>query len=491
MFSTRKFYKECSLLTQSIPLAVCEYNGLVHAILRQCESSLQRALIQCDVNHSSPANGLCAIHFAVTWPAALQRLILDGADIDVQDHLGRSPIQLAVALGILESVRLLIEADCNLATPYSHQSLLHQSLDSLDLKELETRHRIAACIVRGLINRHTRLVTLALSVLPSSSRVINSIIPGKLQQSLIPEILEQIDREDYNYPFALELDDKGHYQTGDLHAKTRLPIPIADQLWTSGFQELDVPYDVGSLGPTLTPILEAWFNADFDLVRWMLDKGASLFSKHASTGGSGLHLYAHRLQYPGAYFGHEISRVPYDKLSLSELSSDESAWRDNCSCICSTKGCQPVTMFLKARQHGYDGRYFALRGFEDALSKLRHFWDRISPPPDQELTQVETVLRFFAFDQSNARHLASCCCLGQRGENRPDSWRPTRWRGTDVSAEDPAVLYDIQMIEERFQSLRQKLEHCGCPLLDKPACVVYRAICPLGDGPRGTHTEVL
>lgn len=437
---------------------------------------MQKALIHCDINYRSPANGLCAIHFAVTWPAALQRLILAGADIDIQDHLERSPIQLAVALGKAESVRLLIEADCDLATSSSHQSLLQQSLE---LEELETRHQISACIVRGLINRHTRLLTLALSVLPSSSRVITLIIPGKLQQSLVPEVLDELDRQEYEWPLALELENKGHYQTANLHATIRLPIPIAEQLWMGGFQELEIPHNVESSDrPALSPILETWFNADFDLLHWMVAKGASLFSKDTSTGGSGLHLYAHRLHYPGAHFGHKISRVPYDKPSLTELSSDESAWRDSCSCICSAGGCQPVTVFLKALQH----HYFPLRGFDDALSKLRHFWERISPPPGQELTQVETVLRFFAFDQSNARHLASCCCLGQCGEHVPHSWRPTRWRGTDLSADDPAVLFDIQMMEDKFQSLRQKMEHCDCPLLDKPACVGYRDICPLGDG---------
>lgn len=450
---------------------------------------MQQALIHCDINHSSPANGLCAIHFAVTWPEALQRLILAGADIDVQDDIGRSPIQLAVALGIVQSVRLLIEADCSLATADCHQSLLQQSLE---IGQSETRSQISACIVRGLINRHTRFLELALSFLPSSSRIFKLIIPGQLQQSLIPEFYEEeIEGPDYDVPVALELDGKGHYQTGCLHATTRLPIPIADQLWTGGFQELEVPYDIEGLGLALTPILEAWFNADFDLVRWMMAKGASLSSRHASTGGSGLHLYAHRLQYPGSYFGHKISGVPCDKLILSELSSDESAWRDSCSCICSTKGCQPVTVFLKAIQHRFDDGPYVLRAFEDARSKLRHFWEKIPSTPDQELTQVETVLRFFAFDQSNARHLATCCCLGQRGENVAEEWRFTRWRGSDVSAEDPAVLYDIQMIEEKFHSLQQKMEHCGCPLLDKPACVVYRDVCPLGDGPRETHTEVL
>lgn len=441
---------------------------MISAILRRSESSLQQALIRCDVNHRSPVNGICAMHFAVTWPTALRTLIIAGADVNVEDHIGRRPIELSVALGAVEAVQLLIEADCSLFTAESHRGLLKECLL---FEEGEKRGRILGLIVQALIDRHTRLLNWILSVLTPSSGLYSKIIPGQLQQSLLPEMYEEIRRQGHECPAALELDFKGHYQTGDLHSEIRIPISTAEQLWNGGFQELEEPYDV--CGPALTPILEAWYNADFDILQWLITKGASPFSKHAQTGGSGLHMFAHRLQYPGFYFQHEISGVPSDTVRMTELMSDESAWRDSCSCLCSTRGCQPVTIFLK-------GTYLHLQKLKHIRYQLRKFWEKLPPPPGKELLQAEAALRFFAFEQSEARHLASCCSLGQLGERDLSTCLSERWHEAHISAEDLTVERDRQMIEEKMQFFRQKMLYCGCPLLDKPACVVSQDTCPLG-----------
>lgn len=280
-------------------------------------------MIRYSLEHRSPINGEHAIHFAVLWPAALSRLILAGVDVNVQDKFERRPIQLAVAMGVVESVQMLIKADCSLATSHSHRSLLQESLL---FREKHEREQIFSLIVQGLINRHTRLLNIAMAVLPPSTKLIKSIIPGQLQQSLITEITEIILGLGHQIPVSMKLDDKGHYATGSLHADIRLPISMAEQLWRGGFQELETPYDVDS--PALTPILEAWFNADFGMLRWLIAKGASPFSRHPLTGGSGLHWYAHRLGRPGGYFSGDISSVSLDRACISQLMWDNSAWRD-------------------------------------------------------------------------------------------------------------------------------------------------------------------
>lgn len=414
------------------------------------------------------------MHFAVLWPTALSCLIRAGATVDVQDKYGRRPIQLAVAMGAIESVRMLIEADCSLATSYSHYSLLQESLL---IKDVQIRHKISTLIVQGLINRHTRLLNIAMAVLPPSSKLAKSIVPGKLHQSLIPNITREILCLGREIPPSLKLDDKGPYDTASLTAEIRLPIPTAEQLWQGGFQEVEISYDVEC--PALTPILGAWFNADFDMLRWLISKGASPFSRHPLTGGSGLHWYAHRLGFAGLYFNLSISQVFFDRAQISQLMWDNSAWRDSCSCLRSIGGCQPVTIFLK-QKFLYAGPPGS-PNFGKVLHFLREFWAKIPPPPGQVLTQLEAALRFFAFKETHVRHVASCCYLQHHGDPLSKPVRSPRWRQADVSDDDPGFLRDKEVIQAKMQDYRQKLRCCGCPVPDNLVCVVFRGVCPIAN----------
>ncbi|KAL1869622.1 hypothetical protein Daus18300_005476 [Diaporthe australafricana] len=162
LYECRRFAQELDELALfPEQFEICEYNAIVSAILRRSESSLQQALIRCDFDYRSPTNGLCAVHLAVAWPTALRRLISAGADINVQDNAERRTIQLAVAMGVVEAVHLLIEADCSITTSHSHYGLLQESLM---LNEEHKREQISALIVKGMINRHTRFVNLALAI---------------------------------------------------------------------------------------------------------------------------------------------------------------------------------------------------------------------------------------------------------------------------------------------------------------------------------------
>lgn len=442
------------------------------AILRRSESDLQKALIHCDLDNRSPRNGLCAVHFAVVWPTALRSLISAGADIDVQDNVKRRPIQLAVALGNVESVTLLMEADCCLSTSYPHPGLLKEGLQ---LKEQDLREQISTLIVQGMINRHTRLLSWTSALRPPSSQLVNLIVPGKLQQSLVPMIMEEMSCLGHEIPTALKLDDKSHYETGDINGMIRLPVSTAEQLWDGGFQELETPYYVNF--PKLTLVLQAWRSADFDFLRWLISKGASPFSKHPLTGRSGLHWFARRLRDPWPLLS--TSHVSSDMGLVSQLKRDNSAWRDSCSCLCSIGGCQPVTIFLKNHDASYGRVCLQFEGFSETLDALRDFWVKIPPPPQQTLAQAEAVLRFFAFHQTNAQHVASCCRFDDDVIDSEKIRRAhPRWREAGVSNQEPTFLHDFEMIERKMEHYRKKLRFCGCLHLKILLCVIFRDTCP-------------
>lgn len=452
--------------------AVCEHNAIVSAILRRSERDFQRALIRCNPDNKSPRNGLCAVHFAVVWPTALRQLISAGADIDVQDNFERRPIQLAVALGSVESVNLLIEADCSLYTPSSHLGILQECLM---LKKENKREQISALIVQGVINRHERLLSFASATLPQSSKVFKLRVPGKLQESLVPMIMEEMLCLGHEIPIALKLGNKGHYEAWEPYKIFRLPISTAEQLWNGGFQELETPNY--AVSPKVPLVLQAWSNADFDILRWVISKGASPFAKHPSTGGSGLHWFASWLGSVGPYFSLNISRVCSDAGLVSQLRWDDSAWRDSCSCCCSIVGCRPITIFLKERHARARG--FSPHGFSEFLHLLQEFWAKVPPPPQQVLAQAEAVLRFFAFDQTNAQHVASCCSVYCNVKDLERRTRPhPRWRDASVSDKETTVLHNYEMIERKMQCYGRKLRHCGCVHLEMLLCVAFRDICP-------------
>lgn len=462
---------------------VCEHNAIVSAILRRSESDLQKALIRCDPDNGSPRNGLCAVHFAVFWPTALRRLILAGVDINVQDETERRPIQLAVAMGIVGSVKLLIEADCSLNTSDSHPSLVQECSQ---LKKQNTREQISTLIIHGMINRHRRLLSLASAVLPPSSQLFKLIVPGTLQQSLVTMMMEEMSCLGHEIPTALKLDNKGHYESGyfDFDAAIPLRISTAEQLWHAGFQELESPYHVTF--PKLTLVLQAWYNADFDILRWLIFRGASPFAKHPLTGGSGLHWFARRLSCPGLPFNHNISRICTDVGLVSQLGRDNSAWRDSCSCLCSIGGCQPVTTFLKIYHSCMSDEQ--PEGLSDIFTRLREFWAKLPPPPQQVLAQAEAVLRFFAFDQTNARHAAGCCRFDDDVKHSKRLPEPNEyWRDADVSDQEPTVLHDHEMIEKKMRDYRRKLIHCGCLRLETLVCVIFRDTCPNANRKRARY----
>lgn len=440
---------------------MCEYSDLVRAILGRDESRLRKALVNCDPKYQSTATGLSPIHFAVTWPMALTALIEIGVDVNVQDHSHRRPIHLATALGELQAVKILLDEDCAIWTDENSLSLLQEALQG---SREGNRRPIADLIITAYIDRYARFFSLALSVLPQSSSILAELVPGTFNESLVPQIQQELERHCCSIPPALELnsDFSSVYETADLHACNRLTVQMAETLWNAGFRHIGEYFDRGT-----TPLLESWYNADFEMIAWLVSKGASPFSRHKQTQGSGLHLYAHRLGYPGAYFKHDISAVYCDQAIVSQLESDLGSRRDSCCCLCSVGGCSPVGIFLKSNYALLEWRNSDSRSsvHQVYLNQLRLFWKNLPPARDEEQFSMEAVLRFLVFENMKLKH--QCCLLGQMAEDYRE--------GEPVADENPPES-EYEM-EARLSGYRDKMRSCECEVLEKPLCVVLRDQC--------------
>lgn len=440
---------------------VCEYNDLVRAILQHDETRFPKLLAHCDPNHQCEATGLFPIHFAVTWPMALTALIQIGVDVNVEDHYHRRPIHLATALGEFEAVKILLEEDCAIWTHAHSLPLLQEALQG---KKEERRELVANSVITAYIDRYTRFFSLALSMLPASSPTLAGLVPGKLNEKLVPQIQKELKCHQCLIPPALELrtDGSSVYETADIHFENRLTVQMAQRLWDGGFCQIHEYFDRGT-----TPLLESWYMADFDMINWLVSKGATPFSRHKQTQGSGLHIYAHRLGFPGVYFKQEISAVHYDEAIVSQLESDLGSSRDSCCCPCSVGGCMPVVIFLKRNEDLRNLRTYGSRisAYQVYLKQLRLFWDKLPPVRGEEQISMEAVLRFLVFEEMNLKH--RCCRLSQRAHD----YR----MGEPVT--DKNFPESEFWMEARLHEYRYKMRKCECQLLEKPLCVVLRDHC--------------
>ncbi|KAI4869398.1 hypothetical protein F4820DRAFT_407287 [Hypoxylon rubiginosum] len=391
------------------------------------------------------------------WPSALQQLISAGADVNCEDDYGRRPIHLAVALDEILAVEML-KADCALITPENTYSLLQLALDH-QFGYRQGRIEIPNLVIDGLIDRHERLRNLAFSVLPDSSPVRQRLSDSCLIESLAPTVIHELRKNNISIPTGLELDGKDIYDTCDFHSDIRLTPTLAERLWVGGFRRINDYFDHDSRAKDSTPILAAWYNADFEMVSWFISKGASPFSKQRKLPISGLHVYAKRLSFPGAYFRHETERVHTSTIHLEQLIQEGTCYRDNCSCVCSPEGCTPVSIFIKSISR------YQPPGYDEFCTKLKLFWKKLLPGSNPEPEQLEESLRALIFRRFLEPEQHTCCSISQLGQamsNPP--WCP--------KAAKEAIKPELDF-ETMVAFHREKMAKCYCPSIEKPLCVVF------------------
>ena len=386
-------------------ILVTELGDFVPIILQQREEHFHRMIKKTELsilNRKSPINGLAPIHFAVLWPTALGMLVERGVDLNIEDNNGRRPIYLAVALGIIDSVRYLLNADCGLFTPAEDCSLLQYALNLRDEKK---RSDILPQLTRALTDRHTRLIDLANLCLPPSVFDKLGLAPNGLQEQRAPSIIERLLSHGIDIPPALELDGKGLY---DFYthgwAKAYMIPNAADALLSAGFHDIDQSDKQG-----WTPFLQSWFYHDFKMVDWFETKGVALDCRHTETHLTALHLYAK---------GMCLEKTPLKRTSHMERHYIKSIQKklgipyDDCSCTCSPKGCTPVK-FIFEKDH--------LDFFPSQKDQIRGFIEYLNPPKPLLNQYIYHLTRHILFDVLGGEH--TCCSLGQEYYS---SWQPQK-----------------------------------------------------------------
>ncbi len=374
----------------------CGHKYLVLTILQRSEKELLRILREVDINHKSPINGLTALHFAIEWPWALQHLLNENADINATDDFGRRLIHLAVATGHFESAIALLQADCAIMTSKTTPSLLQLALQ---FTNAEQRSVIIPAIVDALADRHNRLLKLGRAALPEDQLSALEILESKLERKA-PDIMIALFGSGFSVPQALALDDRSVYDTGDMHGSIRLSPQYAEMLWSAGFHDIDSPNHTG-----LTPMMQSWYAANFEMVNWFMQKGVSGRSRHQDAPLYGLHLLPVRIAYPGAYFRHDSDLIDTDLALILNLQHDQTINHDGCVCICAPQGCTPASFLVKRVLRIYDKKLYAL---------FPKWCEKTNPSAELLEHSAREYTRAWICRKMLLPH--TCCVIGQKCE---------------------------------------------------------------------------
>jgi hypothetical protein len=157
----------------------------------------------------------------------LKILIERGVNVNAEDSYGRRPIRLAVALGLAESVQILLSVDCGLYTPLCDYSLLQDAL----VLQVPRKECILNMIVVALTDRHTRLLNMARTSLPFFKFSGIPSAKGEKLETYAPDIMSLLLSHGIHLPEALELDGKSFYEQVGYDGCRRLTPKIARTLW--------------------------------------------------------------------------------------------------------------------------------------------------------------------------------------------------------------------------------------------------------------------
>ena len=187
---------------------------------------------------------------------------------------------------------------------------------------------------------------------------------------------------------------------------------MASTLWESGFKDIESPNELG-----LSPMLQNWHCANFEMVQWFIDKGVPPNQRRWDGKFRALHLYAQRITYPGVYFWSDVNNVPNIPLMVSQLHNLES-YRDDCRCLCSPAGCSPVTFVI--RSHDLDHTFSVwVEKTSLGMDNNEALWDMYA----------HDMVRVLAFEFLNSECpdlYHTCRLIGLLGQVESDSY--SKWR---------------------------------------------------------------
>lgn len=404
--------------------------------------------------------GHTVLHLASEWPVGL-KLLLDagGAKIvNVPSLYGDIPLIYALSVHCIESVALLVNAGSALSSPMWSGSYQDASEEALDWSSLQ--HEVEIKIISAkLRQRRRRLRILAQQALPPDVlerlRVPDSAIvegmslhllistldehriaipqelrPPKSEATVYHLLAESVGRDGWENVSPQKLFDEGFCCVDELSHRGLTPLACID------------PRSLTQLSVALS------------YAQWIINRGANLGKIQAcsTVATTAAHCLAFNL---GTSMTTECMWGPDSNIFREPAKVEASFWGDvdaldsastqflhdlcldatcdECSCTCSSAGCTPLILLLKAIKYKFSSSYTFASSKHELVQVLLVEWiEKVGQSQSGRSTGVdclalaEQVLRFATHQRLGLSH---SCCDGERGfpsrETR-GSLRPVR-----------------------------------------------------------------
>ncbi|TPX12915.1 uncharacterized protein E0L32_006795 [Thyridium curvatum] len=441
------------------------YGALSCALIQQSELDVRRLLSRSQSHILEKSRRMeSPLHVATYWPRGVELLLQLGGEavggiLNTPNAFNESPLDYALQLGQLSSVRPLVDAGTNidLEGTFIIECANIENWNATQFDEIIT------FLCQTLAERRKRMLCLALEWLPEHETCRLGLKNEDMLQSTAFEVSELFRQQRHHlYPLFENVRPGSIYHSGCLSrtlAQALLGVGFSSTNTTfHGFTPLmavDLKYLTSRRGLSST----------VDLVTWFLDQGASLqssipvsalrgFQSQPSTTFSGFKT-VHRIAYVygdgpnfSAFSAADHSRIDHMRGIVSDTSTDP------CICYCSLKGCTPATLFIRGLF-----RFAYLKGSQiqtprdpTQLRELKRHMKLMSTLLSDNQTPdiVTDIIRVITFHRLEMKHT---CCSYISQESRKDVTPDIlagRYKIVDIM--EPEEVAEIQE-EDQHQAL--------------------------------------
>lgn len=246
----------------------------------------------------------------------------------------------------------------------------------------------------------------------------------------------------------MELDGKSVYDVWDIDSVSKLTPSFANTFWNAGFEDINEPNEAG-----LTPFLQSWMCANFEMVAWFNEKGVSLASKHRGAPLTALHIYAARISYTVDLSSHVADDLHTDKHYMARAQAEIGFPRDECTCLCSPRGCTPAKFLFKTVYPNYMSR----------KSRFQKWVQNVAPEASSLQEYTYEFTRGLLFEFLGGKHT---CCHITRDGHVSSAYEP----GPPTRFGEPTDMW-IGRLDKICNSYRDYVLYCldGIPVPPKAA----------------------